>query len=106
MFPIIKKLVFFFATARDCHVSIQAHVKTWLRFEGENILAEHQLYVHNHPIEWLVYNNGVNLKICDSYCVKYTDIIYFVFNLYILRGFGKLVITFFTVKNIPKLINH
>ena len=74
-------MVFFFTTARDCHVSIQAHVKTWLRFEGENILAEHQLYVHNNPIVWLVYNNGVNLKLCDSYCVKYTDIIYFAFNI-------------------------
>ena len=27
-------------------------------------------------------------------------------NLYILRGFRKLVITFFTVKNTPKLINQ
>ena len=88
-----KKIGFFFTTARDCHVSIQAHVKTWLRFEGENILAEHQLYVHNNPIIWLVYNNGVNLKICDSYCVKYTYIIYFVFNillfLYIFKEWRK-----------------
>ena len=35
----------------------------------------------------------------------YISVIIFFLRLYILRGFGKLVIAFFTVKNTPNLIN-